>query len=177
MTMIESGNPIGPSRQDELDDLVARLRAWVRDERLGSGTLLAKAADAIESLREQVATRDVCMQTLAKEADTWQSLRALDLRRWSSLGGSGMRHGLTSRRSTQCSTRLCLFRLNSKLNALRCGRCWQTSSHTGTPTREAGFGTHQPLACWPRYVSALTPHLGRGNEARNRVGGAACRWM
>ena len=74
--MIESGNPIGPSRQDELDSLVKYLRE-VREE---------EAADAIESLREQVATRDVCMQTLAKEADTWQSLRQLDLAAMVELG-------------------------------------------------------------------------------------------
>ena len=45
MTMIESGNPIGPSRQDELDSLVKYLRE-VREE---------DAADTIESLREELA--------------------------------------------------------------------------------------------------------------------------
>ena len=94
MVMIESGNPIGPSKQDELDSLVQRLRHvavkhyQINDDPDPYETVASSqpservkldAADAIESLREQVTTRDVCMQTLAKEADTWQSLRALDL--------------------------------------------------------------------------------------------------
>ena len=81
MTMIESGNPIGPVPQDELDYLVSRLRD---DSPAHQPSDKRSAADAIVALRDHIAAltnefKRVVQERNAARAEC-EKLRALLLK-------------------------------------------------------------------------------------------------